>query len=278
MTSTRIFTAIVFVPLILYLVYFAPLWMQMLAMAVVIMLSVFEMSMLIVPPLQALGQPLPEIKTARRGTAVGLPLCTALVSGLFFLAFYYHPQPVTIIATIVTLACIGASWRGSIDRKMGSFVGILVSFCYACLPWLCVWYLLASKQTSEVFLLFSVVWLSEAAAYFGGIKLGKRPLTKEISPAKTLEGTVCALVVGSLVATLLAPFLQWQVPFFVYPLVGFIGAALAAAGDLLESLCKRFAGANDSGSILPGHGGMLDCTDGVLVAAPIFLLWLTWFN
>ena len=126
--------------------------------------------------------------------------------------------------------------------------------------------------------LLTLVWLADAAAYFGGKYFGKRPLAKVISPSKTMEGMFSSLLIGAITVCGFAPFLDWQVSFYVYPLVGIVGALLATAGDLLESVCKRFARVSDSGSILPGHGGLLDCTDGVLITAPALLLWLNWLG
>ena len=279
-TSSRIVAAIVLVPVVVVLVFYAPAWLQSSAVVLAAVLSVFEIAMMLVPPLQLLGQPVENIKIARRGAAVGAPLCVSLLSAVFLVCFFnfnFH-HPVVIIAMVVLLACVGAAWRGGIERKIGSMIGMLVSFCYACLPWLCIWYLLRSGQTNELVFLLAVVWLSEAAAYFGGLKYGKRPLAKLISPAKTMEGLAFALLAGVVVSMLLAPLLRWGIPVYIYPLVGLATVLLATVGDLVLSVCKRFSGVSDSGSIIPGHGGILDCVDGVIAAAPFILLWTIWLD
>lgn len=278
-TSSRILAAIVLVPLVTAVIFYAPPWLQSAVLVLVSVLSVFEIAMMLVPPLQLLGQPVADIKVARRGAAVGAPLCVALLTAVFLVWFFYvFRHPVTIIAMMVLLACIGAAWRGGIEHKIGSMIGMLVSFCYACLPWVCVWYLLQAGQRDELVFLLAVVWLSEAAAYFGGLKYGKRPLAKLISPSKTLEGLAFALLAGAVVAVLLVPLLRWGIPLYAYPLVGMATVLIATGGDLLMSVCKRFSGVSDSGSIVPGHGGILDCADGVIAAAPFILLWTMWLD
>lgn len=279
MTKSRILTAAIICPLLAIAIVSAPTWLLALLVAVAAALCTFELSMLLVPPLQAIGQPQADIEIARRGAAVGLPLLLALFTFGFLLVFTAYPTPQLLIFAIVALLLLGAAVHGSIDRKMGSLVGLVVSFCCAALPWACVWQLLqAPHRPHAVVLLLTLVWLSDAAAYFGGKYFGKRTLAKTISPSKTIEGMLSSLLVGAIVVSCFAPFLDWQVSFYVYPLVGIVGALLATAGDLLESVCKRFARVSDSGSILPGHGGVLDSTDGVLVTAPVLLLWLDWLG
>ena len=277
MTKTRILTAAILCPLLAVTIVGAPTWLLALLLAAVAALCAFELSMMIVPPLQAIGQPQADIETARRGAAVGLPLLLSLFVFAFILLFTAYPAPQLLVFAIITLLLLGAAVQGSIDRKMGALVGLVVSFCCAALPWVCVWQLLqAPHRPRAVVLLLTLVWSSDAAAYFGGKYFGRRTLAKIISPNKTIEGMLCSLLVGAVVVSAFAPFLAWEVSFYIYPLVGIVGALLATAGDLLESVCKRFARVSDSGSILPGHGGVLDCTDGVLVTAPALLLWLDW--
>ncbi len=279
MTTTRIITALVACPLLAVAIVFAPVWLLALLVASVAALCAFELGMLLIPPLQAIGHPQTDIEIARRGATVGLPLLLALFTFVFLLVFTVYPTPQLLVMAIVALLLPAAAVRGSIERKMGSLVGIVVSFCCAALPWICVWQLLqAPHRPSALVLLLTLVWVADAAAYFGGKAFGKRALAKIVSPRKTIEGTLCALCSGAVVVSAFAPFLGWGLSFYMYPLVGIGGALLASAGDLLESLYKRFARVSDSGSLLPGHGGLLDCVDGVLLTAPALLLWLDWLS
>jgi phosphatidate cytidylyltransferase len=122
---------------------------------------------------------------------------------------------------------------------------------------------------SGLLLLFAVVWLGDTAAYFGGKSLGRRKLYARVSPKKTLEGSFFGLL-GSVLGAFLVDAV-WGTPLSWYWLVvaGVAGGVAEQAGDLCESLLKRSAGIKDSGSILPGHGGMLDRIDGLLFGAPV---------
>ena len=118
-----------------------------------------------------------------------------------------------------------------------------------------------------VFLL--IVWAGDTAAYFVGVRFGKRRLYPLISPKKSVEGGLGGLGGGVLVALIykLAFFraMPWGAVIFVPLLVG----AVSQVGDLCESFMKRVYGKKDSGSLLPGHGGFLDRFDGVVFSLPV---------
>ncbi len=120
--------------------------------------------------------------------------------------------------------------------------------------------------------LFIVIWLNDSGAYVVGSTMGKHKLFPRVSPKKTWEGFIGGVIVamtGGYVLSIFMPDLQtWQ-------WIAFGGAVsiFATLGDLNESLLKRTMGVKDSGSILPGHGGMLDRFDSILLACPaIFFL------
>ena len=114
------------------------------------------------------------------------------------------------------------------------------------------------------------VWAGDIAAIFAGRAFGKRLLMPKVSPKKTVEGSIANLAAAVLTAWLLGRLLG-------LPDARSLGAGLAAgtlgqAGDLFESWLKRRAGVKDSGTLLPGHGGVLDRIDSVLFAAPAVAL------
>lgn len=119
-----------------------------------------------------------------------------------------------------------------------------------------------------------VVWATDVAAYYVGRTWGQRPLAPTISPNKTWEGTLggfgMALAVGLLLKIGFVDALPWP---HVAALVG-IGGGVSQIGDLLESALKRSVEVDDSGQLLPGHGGMLDRFDAMAVAAPLSVLYL----
>lgn len=111
------------------------------------------------------------------------------------------------------------------------------------------------------------IWANDTAAYFVGLYRGRHKLAPHISPGKSWEGAIAGAAAGALVGLVASPWLA------MVPVAGVaFGALITTAsqvGDLLESAMKRKAGVKDSGTILPGHGGILDRFDGILLAAPV---------
>jgi phosphatidate cytidylyltransferase len=122
----------------------------------------------------------------------------------------------------------------------------------------------------------AIVWIADTAAYFVGRRFGRRKLAPRISPGKTWEGAagaILAVVVYALALLPLASRAGYAAPLDALRVGAWIAfavalAALSIVGDLHESLLKRRAGVKDSGSLLPGHGGILDRTDALLAAMP----------
>ena len=119
-------------------------------------------------------------------------------------------------------------------------------------------------------------WLADTGGYFFGRFLGKRKLYEAVSPKKTRAGFVGALVGAELGGLLGHFFYLRSIPLeHVVPLA-LLAGALGQFGDLVESLLKRSTGIKDSGSIVPGHGGMLDRIDALIVVAPLVYLYVLW--
>jgi phosphatidate cytidylyltransferase len=125
-----------------------------------------------------------------------------------------------------------------------------------------------------VLFLFLLIWVADIGAYFAGRRWGRRKLALAISPGKTWEGAVgagaAALAFALAGAAALGLGSRW--PGFVAICMVTVGFSIA--GDLFESMMKRQRGLKDSGSLLPGHGGVLDRVDSLTAAAPVFLLGL----
>jgi phosphatidate cytidylyltransferase len=126
----------------------------------------------------------------------------------------------------------------------------------------------ATRGDVWVYLLLTVTWFSDTAAYFAGRAFGRHKLYPQISPGKTWEGALGGLA-GSFGAAALAHL--WYMPELGWghaALVSIPAGALGQLGDLCESLLKRAYGVKDSGKVLPGHGGLLDRIDALLFATP----------
>lgn len=118
--------------------------------------------------------------------------------------------------------------------------------------------------------LMGIVWLGDTGAYYGGKLLGKHKLSPNISPGKTLEGAAAALVVCGIFAVAHGKYALPHIQPWKMILIGVLGSIVAQAGDLLESMMKRTYKVKDSGTLIPGHGGVFDRFDSVILAAPFF--------
>ena len=123
-------------------------------------------------------------------------------------------------------------------------------------------------------LMFALVitWAGDTAAYFAGRAIGKHPLAPHLSPKKTWEGAAASLLGSLLVGALFSRWIFAPMPHLL--LMAAAGNIAGQVGDLLESAYKRSAGIKDSGSLLPGHGGILDRIDALILAIPV--VWYYW--
>ena len=123
-----------------------------------------------------------------------------------------------------------------------------------------------------IVLLVLTVWSFDTGAYFVGKRFGRRKFLTHISPSKTYAGLIGGIVAATVVSALVLAGLGQPVASAL--LVGPLVSLAAQAGDLAESMLKRAAGAKDSGTLIPGHGGVLDRVDSFLFAAPILTLYV----
>lgn len=183
-----------------------------------------------------------------------------LFGGVLFVAL-------TIMAAIIMLR----EWDRltAMEGRMLKLLGypLIIAPC-ACLIWLRSVHPQDQEGTMLVFYLIAIIAATDIGAYFTGKRLGRHRLAPVISPNKTWEGLLGGMLCAALVAAFCLPYL----PVVPRLLVGAALALLAQAGDILESWVKRRAGVKDSGTLIPGHGGLLDRLDGYLLAAPAYTL------
>ncbi|HYR08615.1 MAG TPA: phosphatidate cytidylyltransferase [Longimicrobium sp.] len=201
----------------------------------------------------------------------------------------------TLILSVLTLvACTAAIWtRGVAGAPLLSVAVTVFAVVYASLLKYAVFIRhlpcdearppVCSLQALEGTLLVlgpvALTWVSDSAAYFGGRMWGKRKLIPSVSPGKTVAGAVSAVVgatlAGAAYAALVQPHLAYYRPTLVQgALLGLVVSVVAQVGDLAESLFKRDAGAKDSGTLFPGHGGALDRFDSLLFTLPVGYVFL----
>lgn len=124
----------------------------------------------------------------------------------------------------------------------------------------------------------AAIWICDSAAYFGGTALGKHKLFLRVSPNKSWEGAVFGFVFAVLALVtakfIVLDFLSWTAVLCIGLIVGIIGQI----GDLIESLFKRDASVKDSSNLIPGHGGIFDRFDSLLMTAPVVYVFLKYFE
>lgn len=266
MLKQRILTAVAIGLPALALIAWGPNWGVLALVAVVVGLASWEWAgltglegvparvilvALVVAPVVALGLTL----------AQPVHLLVLLFAVVWWLAivlalpFYRGPEegrgprrPLLVAAAVLTLvpAGMGLVWLHALN------------------PWMVVYLIL-------------LVAVADTGAYFAGRAFGRTKLAPEISPGKTREGLLGGLV-AVLALAIVAAVLQELVPMdaLVFVLLSILIGLVSVVGDLFESILKRQAGAKDSGSLLPGHGGILDRIDSLVAAAPVFLAGLLW--
>jgi phosphatidate cytidylyltransferase len=149
----------------------------------------------------------------------------------------------------------------------------LVTNVFIVLP---LYYLYALKELDDIYplVLLLTVWGSDVSAYLIGKRFGKRKLAPKISPGKTVEGLLGALLGSAVVLTCFHRIVQFGLEFSIA--LGFIIGFLGQVGDIFESAVKRCFGIKDSSKIIPGHGGILDRTDSFLFTAPFLHAFLSY--
>jgi phosphatidate cytidylyltransferase len=125
----------------------------------------------------------------------------------------------------------------------------------------------STQSPRWVLFTLALVWAGDTGAFFTGRWLGRVPLAPRVSPKKTWEGVLGGLAASGMVAWASAKWL-FAVDAWPFVMTCVAVAALSIVGDLTESMLKRAAGLKDSGTLFPGHGGMLDRIDSVTAAAP----------
>jgi phosphatidate cytidylyltransferase len=146
----------------------------------------------------------------------------------------------------------------------------LLAPVYIGLPLGCLIGVHAMAGREAVFLMIGGVAFSDTAQYYCGRAFGKTPLAPLRSPKKTREGAIGGFIIAPLILALVGPYFLPAFPWWWHASVGFGLVATGIIGDLFESMLKRAADVKDSGTLIPGHGGVLDRIDALLFAAPVF--------
>jgi len=263
MLAQRLLTAAFLIPLVVGGVLYLPTFWLALAFALITLLGALEWEKLsgISTPVWKIGYPL---------------LMAAILGGVSLLlsnqAFSYWLFAAVTVGWL--LAAVGLFRIKKIEQMSVNPHPVwgAIGFLILVPSWAALVFLHGQWEQGPELVLFMLVliWVSDSGAYFAGRRWGRMKLAPVISPGKTWEG-----VYGALGGSILCGFvLAWMQPQIGTPLVTIplcmVTCLLSVEGDLFESFMKRQAGVKDSGTLLPGHGGVLDRIDSVTAAAPVF--------
>jgi phosphatidate cytidylyltransferase len=247
----RVITAAILVPLVLLLLLKGSFLLLVAATALVAELATWEYLSIA------------DIHGSRRALVL-------IGTALLFAATYRNPDLILpalgLCALVLILVC---SFGSALDRVLMESAFSLFALFYIGLSLVTiplVW--MQSGGPLLLIFLFCVVWTGDVAALYIGRNFGRHKLAPEISPNKTWEGSAASVVGSLLVAAALVYTLHFSSPHGKWLGLAVVLNVVAQAGDLVESAIKRGAGVKDSGAMLPGHGGILDRIDALLLAAP----------
>ncbi len=199
--------------------------------------------------------------------AFTVAIAIALVASLYLRGSV--PNFVVIVITVaVAWWFVAFLWVCLAPGKVTPVTAALAGFLSLVPCWLALVHVtIATESTNWVLFTLALVWAADTGAFFAGRWLGRVPLAPRVSPKKTWEGVLGGVLASGLVAWVAA---KWLFVLDVWPFVTtcVAVAAISIVGDLTESMLKRAAGIKDSGTVFPGHGGMLDRIDSVTAAAP----------
>jgi phosphatidate cytidylyltransferase len=200
-----------------------------------------------------------------------------LVGGLMWAAWRLSATPggCALVLSVAVLWWLTALlWIVFAPRRVAPWSAAAAGVLALVPSWLALVRLLGSPQGAQwVLFALMLVWVADIGAFFCGRRYGRRRLAPEVSPGKTWEGVIGGIAVSALVAIAGSVWFHVSLAAFVPLCLAAVGFSIV--GDLTESLLKRFAGMKDSGSVFPGHGGVMDRIDSLTGAAPVLLLGLT---
>jgi phosphatidate cytidylyltransferase len=293
--TKRIATAVILIPLVLFLVLKAPVYVLALVAGAVALLAVAEF-----------------LKLATRYGVQSIGLPTYAFVALFFVfvivastnrtplvvgtAVIYGLALATALAPFLFLTI--AMQRADLSSGYPAAAASVFAFAYIGIP-MALLVEIRQQAAGAIWVIYTLlaVWAGDIFAYFVGKAVGRHLMSPEVSPKKTWEGAIASILASVIVGTLWfqhAPAISSALlrvglierrdgvfgleqpqlwPIIVLSAVVNLAAQL---GDLVESLIKRGSGVKDSGSILPGHGGMLDRIDAMLFAVPVVWAYRTW--
>jgi len=245
---TRILTALVLLPLVVWVVLAGPQWSLLALLAATGLIAFHEFD---------------NIGAAQGVSRSGL---AGLAAGLIVL---FAPEPVWVVIVIVAVGLMALELRQTdLAKALISAAAALLGVVYIFGAWRCA-AALRALNPHWLMIALLVSWAGDTAALYVGRSLGRRKLAPHVSPAKTWEGAIGSVGGGVVAAVIYGHFLIPAAALWFVLVVAAAGNVAGQLGDLCESAFKRGAGMKDSGTTLPGHGGWLDRIDSSLFSIPV---------
>jgi len=227
-----------------------------------------------------------EIYRTMRKASFRPALWTALVFAVLILPVFMWKGLAGVVALFTLLSLINLFW--SIFLPHRNYIDTILSIFIMFYP---VWPLMFILEINRIqppalsllalILAIGCPVITDIAAFCVGVPFGKHKLIPRVSPKKTIEGAVGGAVICTLVTIIFGWFYfrgnPVEVPFFHLPILGFVISVFSQGGDLAASAIKRFAGVKDFGNIIPGHGGVLDRLDSIVVSIVVVYCYFTLF-
>lgn len=209
-------------------------------------------------------------------------------TSLFVLSFFIAKQDIAVKSYIYIIPLIYALPVFELFRKKKNTLAnlglTLFGLIYVSLPFSLLCFLpfnniegVFDYHFELLFSLFIFVWASDSGAYIFGVRFGRHRLFERISPKKSWEGLAGGILTAVFAAWLLT-FLFREYSFVLLGVMAIVVALIGTLGDLVESMIKRSIGVKDSGRFMPGHGGVLDRFDSILLASPVIYFVFQFFH
>ena len=257
--KTRIVAAAVLVPILLLMVLVAPKEVAAVVMGLILAIGSYEL----LYRTKLVNRPRLVIYSSVMAFAVAMWSCMDAVRAYFILLLLVY---FVLLFSEMMMDHVKVRFE---TLCMCFVSGVIVPYLLSAL----VRILMMNLGRYVILIPFVVAFMSDAGAYFVGIKFGKHKLAPVVSPNKTIEGVLGGLagaIVGMLVYTLILDWpLKFEVNYLVAILYGVVGSGVGTFGDLCFSVIKRQTGIKDYGNLIPGHGGALDRFDSLVLVAPL---------